>query len=382
MPNNPVVVVPGFVGSNLENYYEVEPRTTWGTWKLLETGLAGPDLRALALDADGKNDAALDVVNRASSLLTGPYAKLVSALRARRSAPVYVFPYDWRYSSAKSGKLLAAFVARVRDKMAAAETGWSGKIDFVAHSFGGLVFRAFLAESPPSGTVGQVVFVAVPHRGSLDAVEAMIRGHSTLLDGRKELRKLARNLPSVYEILPTFGNAAQDESGTALDLFKLENWQENVTATGSAGPEQNGFDVSQARLDAASLQLTALRPATDVVNARDVLTIYGEDPNTTLASVRVRPAPAYKRWFDFDQARKGDGDGVVLASSALLPGVASVRLSRQDASILGELEARLSFHGFLCALDETQTIVNRFLDGQRGASALLPLSLPRSRYRD
>jgi len=380
MPNNPVIVIPGFIGSTLENYYAVEPQTTWGAWKLLETGLAGPDFRALALDADGKTDAALDVVNRASSLLAGPYSKLVLALRARRSAPVYVFPYDWRYSTAVSGRLLAAFVARVRDKMAAAQTGWRGKVDFVAHSLGGLVFRAFLGNSPAPGTVGQVVFITVPHLGSLDAAEAMIRGRSTLLDGRKELRKLARNLPSMYEILPTFGNAAQDESGAPLDLFRLESWQENVTANGGAGPEEHGFDVSQTRLDAASQQLAALRPATDVVEARDILTIYGEDPQTTLARVQVRAAPPYERWFDFENAQKGDGDGVVLTKSALLPGVSSIRLSQRDASIFGELDARLSFHGFVCTLDETQTIVNRFLDGQRGAASLLPLGLPRSRY--
>jgi lecithin:cholesterol acyltransferase len=382
MPNNPIIVIPGFLGSNLENYYALEPQTTWGTWKLLEAGLAGPDLRTLALDAEGKTDASLDVVTRASSLLMGPYAKLVLALRARRSAPVYVFPYDWRYSTALSGKLLASFVARVRNKMAAAQTGWRGKVDFVTHSFGGMVFRAFLASSPAPETIGQVVFITVPHRGCLDAAEAMIRGHSTLLYGRKELRKLARNLPSVYEILPTFSNAVQDEKGAELDLFALETWQDNVTAVGSAGPEQNGFDVSQARLDAARQQLADLRPATDVVAARDILTIYGSDPHTTLARVPVHAAQSYKRWFDFDNAQSGDGDGIVLATSALLPGVASIRLVQADASIFAELNARLSFHSFVCALDETQSIVSRFLDGQRGAAALLPLSLPQSRYSE
>lgn len=382
MPNNPIIVIPGFLGSNLENYYAVEPQLTWGTWKLLETGLTGPDLRTLALDADGKTDAALDVVNRASSLLAGPYGKLVQSLRARRSAPVYVFPYDWRYSTAVTGQLLAHFVARVRSKMAAAQTGWDGKVDFVTHSFGGLVFRAFLASSPAPKTIGQVVFITVPHRGCLDAAEAMIRGRSTLLDGRKELRKLARNLPSVYEILPTFSNAARDQTGAALDLFKLDSWQDNVTASGSAGPEQNGFDVSQARLDAAKQQLASLRSATDVVAPRDILTIYGSGPHTTLAQVQVGPAQFHTRWFDFDNAQKGDGDGLVLTTSALLPGIASIRLIQADASIFGELEASFSFHGYICTLDETQSIVSRFLDGQRGAAALLPLSLPPSRYSE
>ena len=50
--------------------------------------------------------------------------------------------------------------------------------------------------------VNRVVFIATPHLGSVDAVESMIRGETVLFGGQKELRKLARTFPGVYELLP------------------------------------------------------------------------------------------------------------------------------------------------------------------------------------
>jgi hypothetical protein len=382
MPN-PIIIVPGLLGSSLENFYRVEPEPTWSTLQSLATTLAGPDSFALALDRTGQVDAELEVTNRANGLISGAYERLATALRQRRRGPVYVFPYDWRLSMAESGAALGRFVERVQLKMAARYPGWAGPIDFVTHSFGGLVFRAFLARVAQPRTVGQVVFIAVPQRGCLDAAEAMIRGKSTLFGGRKEMRKLARSFPSLYELLPTFAGAALTPDGRELDLFDIHSWQENVTPLGEAGPELNGFDVEQLHLDQARQQRAALRNPTDLLRARDLLTIYAVQPGSTLERLTVRPERGLSRWFDFDVNPMGEGDGIVLPCSAILAGVPTIRLTSAEASLFSETNARLvSLHAFLATLDETQTIVARFLDGQRGARALLPLGLPLDRYVD
>jgi hypothetical protein len=280
-----------------------------------------------------------------------------------------------------TGARLANFVTLIRKKMASVQTGWSGKVDFVTHSFGGLVFRAFLGvNSEAPDQVGQVVFMAVPQRGTLDAAEAMIRGK---FFENKELRKLARTFPSLYELLPTFERALIDSEGTALSPFDLKNWQENVTPNGVDGAEVNGFDVEQTHLDAASLQQKAWRNPTDVLPHGDMLTIYGSDPNSTLRQVRAVPSPLQRltRWYDFDGAVRGNGDQIVPVESALLRGVASVRLSRDLASPIAESKARFaSFHAFIATLDETQTIVSRFLDGERAPNDLLPRNCGLDRY--
>jgi len=380
---NPVVIIPGVFGSSLENFFEVDPMSTWSEKTLVSAALDLFDPFSLALDPTGLVDASLHATVRANGLIASAYDGLVKALRTRRDAPVYVFPYDWRLSTAESGEALQRFVHGITLKMARVPR-WSGRIDFIAHSFGGLVFRRYLSlDTQASNRVGQVVMIAVPHRGVLDAAEAMIRGQSFLLAGRKELRKVARTFPSLYEILPTFPKAVTDAHGNDLSLFNLRNWQENVTPNGPDGAEANGFDVVQERLSAAQAQQASWRLPTDVVEARNLLTIYAGDPATTLVHVRQLTNGNISRWFDFEKATRGEGDGVVAEKSALLDGVASIRVSVSDASPLREFLARFgSLHAFMPVLDEVQSITSRFLDGARTAESLLPRSFQPDRYSE
>src|SRR6202035_4230576 len=89
--------------------------------------------------------------------------------------------------------------------------GWDRRFDFACHSMGGLVFRQFLRQwrdshGGSSLPVGRVAFIATPHKGSLEAVETLISGESPMLGGQKEMRKLARTFPAVYELLPLYKN--------------------------------------------------------------------------------------------------------------------------------------------------------------------------------
>ncbi len=82
----------------------------------------------------------------------------------------------------------------------------------------------------------------------------------------------------------------------------------------------------------------------------------------------------------FDNARKGEGDDVVLVGSAKLPSVTAVQIRPEDLSyILHPIQrayAETDLHAFLPALDEVQTIVSAFFGGATG-NALLPLNLQR-----
>lgn len=231
-PESATIVIPGIQGSSLENLYPLDPEVTWSASEYALTRVFGPSLRSLALDASGKHDASLDVITRGRGLLPVAYAPLVSRLRATSKLPVYVFSFDWRRSIEAAADELVRFVSEVTSKLAVSAGGdWTGRVDFVCHSMGGLVLRAFLARYPQPAHFGRVVFLGVPHRGSLDAVDAMVRGMTVLFGGRKEMRKLARTLPGIYELLP-FGltpDPLVDVQGAPLDVFDIHSWQENVT---------------------------------------------------------------------------------------------------------------------------------------------------------
>lgn len=380
---NPTIVIPGIKGSSLENFYSIEPNATWSEVDAARTMLFGPDLDDLALDPTAAFDASSRVVTRPNGLLPIAYAPLVKALRKKRALPVYVFPYDWRYSVSVAGERLKDFVALVQRKNEPEKAkGWSGRIDFVCHSMGGLVFRSFLGWRTPvanKADVGRVVFLAVPHRGSLDAVEAMIRGETSLFAGRKEMRKLARTFPGVYELLPRFKNALVDDAGSDLSAFNIDHWQRNVTPHGPDKAEKNGFDVEKEHLLEAKAVLDGLKdPLAVGLNAKEVLTICGVKKGSTLSQVKV--GPASDRDYDFDKATKEEGDGIVPARSALLAGIPAIKLTEEDVSYWTETTAALNMHAFIGSLDETQTIVSRFLAGSNSAKDLLPRGMDAAQY--
>jgi Lecithin:cholesterol acyltransferase len=385
MPPNPCIVIPGIQGTKLQNFYPIDPVTTWSTLVIAEGKIVAPDFESLALADDGLSDRAARVVSRPSSLIELAYAPLVSGLQGRSGVPAYLFAYDWRYSIVLSARALVGFVELLRRKAIPEIPGWMGTFDFACHSMGGLVFRAFLAEwrrANPAAPlpVGKVAFIATPHRGSLDAALALITGESPMFGGQKAMRKLARTYPSVYELLPLPGNGVMwaERGGAEIDLFQESNWQRNTT---TAVPAPGGFDVTQRHLDAARHVLTTLPMPADPAYGllpQNLLVIYGSKPNSTLKTVAV--GPPNDNWYDFDGASRGDGDDVVPVESAKLPNVTAVEIKAEDLSYLfhpmQRAYAEADLHAFLPALDEVQTIVAAFFAGATG-TAVLPLNLHR-----
>jgi hypothetical protein len=378
MPN-PVIVIPGIEGSGLENAYALPPATTWSAAEAFEQTLFGPNFDQMALDESGEADEDERVVTRATQLLPIAYGSLVASLRGRLSPPVYVFPYDWRYSIGKAADALVRRVQRLQKKKLVSLPGWDGTFDFVCHSLGGLVLRAFIAAWQKAGAgtrlpVGKIVFIATPHLGSVDAIEAMIRGETVIFGGRKEVRKMARTFPGLYDLLPRFAGAVLDAQDNELDIFNFANWQGNVTAS-----DPQDYQVVSAHLTAAQTELQGIAAITGDLTSR-ALVVYGRKANSTLTSVKVlREQNGVQNWYDFDHAAKGDGDEVVPVTSALLTGVPAIEIHENDVGYFNLKAHLLSMHAALPSLDEVQTVTARFLGGAIGTD-LLPAGMDDSRY--
>jgi hypothetical protein len=274
---------------------------------------------------------------------------------------------------------------------------WDKAFDFACHSMGGVVFRQFLNswKTLKPGLplpVNRVVFIATPHLGSVDAVESMIRGETVLFGGQKELRKLSRTFPGVYELLPhgSLNNAVVDSAGAPLDIFNVNNWQESVTPDPN---DPDDFDVEQAHLTSARNVLNALPDVTrpEFGLAGRILVIYGNKPNSTVRTVTVLPAKllpdgtTVKNWYDFDDADKPEnksaGDEVVPVESALLNGVPSVEIRSDDISLFNLKSHFLSLHALLPSLDEVSSVTSRFFSLTRPPDlGILPKGTDPSRF--
>ncbi|HLY52673.1 MAG TPA: hypothetical protein VKQ31_06660 [Steroidobacteraceae bacterium] len=205
--------------------------------------------------------------------------------------------YDWRLSVAQLGRALAE---RLRS---------CGRIALVAHSMGGLVARAALAQ-PGTTRVERVILLGTPNRGSFAAVQAL-RGTYAVV------RKLARlaaqpsaealssgvfsSFPSLHDLLPT---GRWPGSGDLLD----------AAAWPRSGPRPRVELLEQARSARALLAAPDERFA--------VIVGIGQE-TVTAAAVRGD---------EFVYTLTRHGDGTVPAASALLPGAscAYARVAHSD----------------------------------------------------
>ena len=169
------------------------------------------------------------------------YLRLKLYLRAAGFDPVF-FDYDWRLGVDVLGRALAE---RLRQERAR-------RIMLVAHSMGGLVARAALAQA---GTerVRRVVLLGTPNFGSFAAVQALRGTYAVVrklarLHQRRSAEWLAANVfndfPSLYHLLPAPGHSAR------LDLFDSAAWPQS-------GPRP------RRALLAAARAFTAALPAAD-----------------------------------------------------------------------------------------------------------------------
>jgi pimeloyl-ACP methyl ester carboxylesterase len=212
------------------------------------------------------------------------YLRLKLALRARGFAAEF-HDYDWRLSIAELGRALA-------ERLAGA-----GRTAIVAHSMGGLVARAALAQ-PGGARVERVVLLGTPNRGSFAAVQAL-RGTYAVV--RKVARLAAQpsaealasevfsSFPSLYDLLPT------GEWRGSGDLLDAAAWPRS-------GPQPRRELLEQARVTHGKLAAADARFAA----------IFGVGQETVTAAVRRRD--------EFLYTLTRHGDGTVPAASAVLEG--------------------------------------------------------------
>jgi hypothetical protein len=269
-----VIVVPGIMGSQL-GIRRAPPLPDDIVW-IDPIDIQHGRLRSLRVGA------AAPIVPLGVVLFS--YLRLQLHLRARGFAAEF-YDYDWRLSAAELGR---AFAEHLRRHPAA-------RLSVVAHSLGGLVTRAALAQ-PGTRKVARVILLGTPNQGSYAAVQAL-RGTDAVV------RKVARLAPadsaetlaadvyssfaSLYDLLPV-GSAR-----TAL--FDAAAWPRT-------GPQPRPALLAAARAERERLAVSDAR----------FVTIAGIGEATITAVARRRD--------DFLYTITRAGDGTVPAASAALAG--------------------------------------------------------------
>lgn len=222
-----VVVLPGIMGSRLRE--RSSGKLVWGldlAWYARAWMFDKPWTR-LALDDDERAgrygrvvaDGLLDT-GALAPILGGvePYGNLVRDLHSVVAAPeaICTFAYDWRLPVTHNGGLLAnalpTHLERWRGseagKQAQEKAGREAKLVVIAHSMGGLVYRAVVGSrehSSATDDVRAVLTLGTPFSGGAKALLPLSSGEGgpfPLPKGR--MRRMARTLPGLYDLLPLY----------------------------------------------------------------------------------------------------------------------------------------------------------------------------------
>ncbi len=370
---NPVIVIPGVLGSRL---VAEDGTTVWGAFsgdyarpstdegaRLVALPMARG--KSLAELADGNRpDGALDTLKL--SVLGLPirlnaYANILATLGAggyldeqlglagavdygSDHFTCFQFAYDWRRDNIENARLLHAFIlekkAFVKKKLEE-RTGQPVtrkiKFDIVAHSMGGLITRYYLRHgtAEPGGEptwagaehIERAILVGTPNAGSANAIQELAHGVSFAAILPKYDAAILGTMPAIYQLLPRarHGALVQTNKGAVrLDPLDPKVWEEHEW--GLADPKQMpvlrrlmpDLTDEQRRATALDHQRKCLARARAFYEAIDApatpppgteLILFAGDAVDTTAIIR---ADTVATWAS------GMGDGTVLRSSALM----------------------------------------------------------------
>jgi len=279
---NPVIVIPGILGSRLVD--EETGRTIWGAFR---SKYADPNsaedvgLIALPIDQDSgfstgnytrvRPDGVLESLELRLAgipLEVQAYKGILTTLGAggyrdeslginsidygTDHYTCFQFDYDWRQDISSNAERLKQFIdERRRDVQVQYEKEYGlknapVKFDIVAHSMGALLTRYFLRYGgnelpsdgfvPPvnwSGTadVDRAILVAPPNAGSLDAVDQLVNGFNKggpLIPAYAPV--VLGTFPSIYQLLPRPRHGRIIKDGQTDDvienIYDPKTWQE------------------------------------------------------------------------------------------------------------------------------------------------------------
>jgi len=316
-PKEPVVFIPGIVGSRL-----VRASDGKEIWPDVGDMLLSPSddyLDDLALASDGsqisgKEMVASSIIDKESVLGISAsfYAPILQALENdgySSGTNLFTFPYDWRLGVRNAAAALANTVTAAR------AASPDGKISIVAHSMGGLVLKEYLAELSDDSFVDKAILLGDPQLGAPLAFKDLNYGDNLgfqipvlNLDvlNHAEVKKIAQNMPGVYDLLPPRAYI-NDDGGYVQDFRNGASTVLDFDATNRAmladpldsrnGNLINAADALHGSIDGAP------------VNASDVYNIMGcSEP--TISGYRLYDNGVV-------DVTRSDGDGIVPLVSAM-----------------------------------------------------------------
>ena len=376
-PANPVVVIPGVLGSRL--VADADSASVWAAWRPGATDPAsgkGAELLGLPMEIgrpldqlrnSSRADGTVRIVRGSVvgvPLTVNAYGSVLSAFgveshtdtfathrEVTATAAAFEYSYDWRRSLDESAVDFEAFLQRAtRFLQVQRQSSDPIRFDVVAHSMGGLLLRYFVqygAQLLPSDGDGprlnwggaayidKAIIVGAPNAGSLRMIERLVKGIPANPFFPAYGPVLVGTMPSGYMLLPRSRHMPYARG--AADLLDPEFWLDRdwgITATWlgqERAKQMPGIDSPGKRLEVAEDHLRkcldnarvfqeAMDRPIEWLPARSEFHLVVGDGVRTPSRFDGDRGNTRVRWTSYEP-----GDGMVLATSGRLdePGGAS-----------------------------------------------------------
>ncbi|MEK7546709.1 MAG: PxKF domain-containing protein [Patescibacteria group bacterium] len=210
-PKEPVVIVPGIMGTRLNRVSDgVE---VWPNGRQMLESLSDNYLDDLKLSSSGEQIPGKEM--RASSIIEQEsvsflkfdfYKNLIDNLQADgyvSSTTLFTFPYDWRLDI---GENLNNFNSKINEAISHSP---NGKINIIAHSMGGLLVKDYLQSITDTSFVDKLILAGVPQLGAPLAFKLFNYGDNLGMGwsifglNPNKAKDISQNMLGVYELLPS-----------------------------------------------------------------------------------------------------------------------------------------------------------------------------------
>lgn len=220
----PTIFIPGITGNTIVNSNSVD-------FQVLYTAIRRyfQSISPITLQVDEDFDFDPNVIAERSHIESLAYNELTNFLNPENGFNLYIFNYDWRKSNGTNGRKLKEYTEYLKKKLTVPNKVSVEKFNFLTHSMGSFIFRNYLTRLNENfDEVNNVVLTVPPFRGAVEALKMIVTGNSYLFNSSDAFRKVARTLPSLYEMLPVYPTAFDTSDVPKFDLFDPNQWQSNL----------------------------------------------------------------------------------------------------------------------------------------------------------
>jgi pSer/pThr/pTyr-binding forkhead associated (FHA) protein len=212
-PKRPVIVIPGFMGSELFLGSEK-------VWPDVRQIFKNPHLMKFTEDSPLKPNGLVDEVVIVPNLIKQEqYGRLINylceALGYEAGADLLEFAYDFRQDVRISSRQLAQVIH-----------DWNvGPVTLIAHSMGSLVSRYYVDQLGGEKHVERMILLGGPHFGAPKSIVNLAIDPKVLPFGLlgARIRDVLLTYPSAYQLLPEYP-CAKDQHGNVVDFLHDPSW--------------------------------------------------------------------------------------------------------------------------------------------------------------